>query len=863
MTQNYEDTFGYILLKNYSQSLQKLLQSNETITASFQTNFGTVIGTSKGRVGYFSIKTYDMAYTKQLPTSNPVIALGYDYGYVFAAQSNGQIVRLFNKFTETQVEDEMKGNDKLLHFCMDSNSNRNKKLFCYAFKAQTQQVFVRIIDKSAISLFSGATNLLCRGCTDILNMKWFGNTICIVGANMEGTTCKDLYLFMYDYITKAKEFTETQSYKNVNIEKADLYCDIHNFNERTINIICGETKLSVEVSPGVNADSKKKFQVNQLQFEDKTSKIRSIASMDGRIVGYVRTSNGNIGLKILTSSDEKEKKPICQLDVGYGKINIYNYNYEGDKITIVGERSLDICRLRKESDLFDLMVERGMYKEILYKIAEHKRNPMPATSFIDEIEKGQLQEYWESFLLNLKEIGDDSLNVLEIHLRDNIIDQSDIVAILGETDDKASMNKYIRYFTKYCVKYYHEMKKGYDILNKAKSLIKPNDEYVLITEEIYRSFTCESHINTYRTKKTIPIKEYTETLLEEIFKYNEILLFPGLPTSIQSEIGKATTTIQEFIHDPNVSDFQGFIVEFDISNGLYQMACEYALKTQNPQTLLYVLNTIESISIDNLRSVMPIFGNDFETVKMCLPQQDTLKNIILEYMIYQKLFKLFDKSMNASMKSTLFESIGHQIADTKKGPQLLYASVCQRVGDMAQFSFDFIQEIVMKFEEENGPHARFLENEMAVGIIQNIVDVLDAKNSTDLVVKVFKVILETPKIGDIIVPIMLKRSSFKVQLFDVIPDTITMGDICESIKDMLCSLKFTNRTLSEILKIAKEESKTKLSKAGDKSGVTFNMTSLCSKCNKPLSGPVKMFLCGHIYHDGCNKENGCVKCSMN
>ena len=90
-----------------------------------------------------------------------------------------------------------------------------------------------------------------------------------------------------------------------------------------------------------------------------------------------------------------------------------------------------------------------------------------------------------------------------------------------------------------------------------------------------------------------------------------------------------------------------------------------------------------------------------------------------------------------------------------------------------------------------------------------------------------------------------------------------MGDICESIKDMLCSLKFTNRTLSEILKIAKEESKTKLTKAGDKSGVTFNMTSLCSKCNKPLSGPVKMFLCGHIYHDGCNKENGCVKCSMN
>ena len=108
MTQSFEDTFGYILLKNYSQSLQKLLQSNETITASFQTNFGTVIGTSKGRVGYFSIKTYDMIYTKQLPTSTPVIALGYDYGYVYAAQSSGQIIRLFNKFTETQVEEEMK-----------------------------------------------------------------------------------------------------------------------------------------------------------------------------------------------------------------------------------------------------------------------------------------------------------------------------------------------------------------------------------------------------------------------------------------------------------------------------------------------------------------------------------------------------------------------------------------------------------------------------------------------------------------------------------------------------------------------------------------------------------------------------------
>ena len=119
------------------------------------------------------------------------------------------------------------------------------------------------------------------------------------------------------------------------------------------------------------------------------------------------------------------------------------------------------------------------------------------------------------------------------------------------------------------------------------------------------------------------------------------------------------------------------------------------------------------------------------------------------------------------------------------------------------------------------------------------------------------------KLGDIIVPIMLKRSVFKVQLFDVIPDTIKMGDISESIKDMLCSLKFTNRTLTEILKIAKEEAKTKFTKASDKSGITFSGMTLCSKCGKPLMGSVKMFLCGHIYHEGCNKENGCVKCSMN
>ena len=35
----------------------------------------------------------------------------------------------------------------------------------------------------------------------------------------------------------------------------------------------------------------------------------------------------------------------------------------------------------------------------------------------------------------------------------------------------------------------------------------------------------------------------------------------------------------------------------------------------------------------------------------------------------------------------------------------------------------------------------------------------------------------------------------KVQLFEEIPDTFKIGDISESVKDMLCSLKFTNRTL--------------------------------------------------------------------
>ena len=863
MTATYDDMFGHIMLKNFSNLVHDFLQPTEKITSSFQTNYGTVIGTSLGKVGYFSIKTYEMQLEKQLPTSCPVIALGYDYGYVYAAQSNGQIIRLLNKFSETQVEEEMKNGEKLINFCMDQNSNRNKKLFCYALRTTSNQIFVRIIDKGTISLFSGATNLFCKGVNEILCMKWIGNTICIVGAHMENQICKDVIVFYYDYITKAKDFSDVQAYRGVNIEKQDLYCDILHFNERILNIIVGETKIQVDVIPGVNSESKKKFQSTTIQVGDSSVKIRAIGVLDGRMVGYVKVTSGQFGLKILTSQQEEEKKSLCQFDVGPGKVGVYGYNYEGDKISIVGERSLAIARLRKESDLFDLMVERGMYKEILYKIAEHKKNPSTSISFIDEIEKGQLQEYWDSFLLNLKEVTDDTLTVLEIHLRDNIIDQSDIVAILGETEDKASMNKYIRYFTKYCVKYYHQMKKGYDILNHAKMILKPTDTNVIITEEVYRSFICQHHIQHYKSGKQLTLKEYTEMLLEEIFKYNEILLYPGLPTSIQNEIGKATTTSKEFINDPNISYFQGFVVEFNISNGLYSVACEYALKTQNPETLLSVLNTIDSLQMDILRKIMPIFGNDFETVKMCLPQQETLKNMIVEFHIYQRLFKLFDRTMSTSMKSAMFESIGHQLGETKKGPQLLYASVCQRVGEMAQFSIDFIVEIMKKFWEENDSSVSFYENEMAVGIIQTIVDVLDMKNSAELIVRVFTEIMKMDDIGDIIVPIMLKRSSFKVQLFDVIPDTITMGDISESIKDMLCSLKFTNRTLSEILKIAKEETKTKFTKAGDMSGVTFNITSLCSKCNKPLNGPVKMFYCGHIYHDGCNKENGCVKCSMN
>ncbi|GAB1224330.1 hypothetical protein ENUP19_0191G0001 [Entamoeba nuttalli] len=308
--------------------------------------------------------------------------------------------------------------------------------------------------------------------------------------------------------------------------------------------------------------------------------------------------------------------------------------------------------------------------------------------------------------------------------------------------------------------------------------------------------------------------------------------------------------------------FKDLFIQFKFNNGLYLPACEYALKTQNPQTLLFILTLIEKQPKDKIKEIVEMFGNDFDSVKMCMPQQDTLNNYIIEFQIYQKLFKLFNKAMNNTIKTALFESISHQIEENKKGPQLLYASVSGRIGDMGQFAIDFIKEILNKYIEENGNELNFYQYDAGVEIIQNVVDVIDKKNSPELARKVFEEIIKTPVVGDVVIPIMLKRSQFKVQLFDEIPDTLKIGDISESVRDMLCSLKFTNHTLSEILKIAKEESKKKMSKASNKTGVTFNMTTLCSKCQKPLTGPVKMFYCGHIYHDSCHRENTCVLCSM-
>ncbi|GAB1219807.1 hypothetical protein ENUP19_0042G0061 [Entamoeba nuttalli] len=852
MSESVDERFGYIISDSFDNRLNAYLNETETITTAHQAIIGTILGTSFGRVLLFNNKTNEIVNEKQLFTKDAVIGLGYDNGIIYAAQMKGQIVRIYNEFKSIQSEEELKSNEKILGFCMDQQGNRNKKLFCYGTQIGNNPPLLRIIDKSGYGLFGANTNLLCRNCNKILDIKWVGNVICCIGGFYDGKEYKDAYIYLYDFSTKSKEFQEIFTFNNIKISK-ESYCCVLPCNDNRFIISWGQLKVNIDVSPSMIVESKKRFSQSMFQVNDKSISIRSMALMENRIIGFVDTQEGKSGLKILQSSSGNEPNALYQMDYPKEQVYLFGFINEVEKIILIGKRRIEVGRMRKDSDTIQLLIQKKMFGDILNRVSTSKEK------FTD---KGDIQYFWKNYILQLTDIKDESLIRLEQHLKENIIDQSDIVAIIGETEDDQEKNKYIRFFTKYCVKYYHKLKKGYNILLSAKTTIIPSLTTQIITEDLANSFKLKEDIEDYKSGSNVTLNEYTSIINNELDLYNEILLFPGLPASIQNKIGNATTSAQELINDTNIADFQGFVIQFKFNNGLYLPACEYALKTQNPQTLLFILTLIEKQPKDKIKEIVEMFGNDFDSVKMCMPQQDTLNNYIIEFQIYQKLFKLFNKAMNNTIKTALFESISHQIEENKKGPQLLYASVSGRIGDMGQFAIDFIKEILNKYIEENGNELNFYQYDAGVEIIQNVVDVIDKKNSSELARKVFEEIIKTPVVGDVVIPIMLKRSQFKVQLFDEIPDTLKIGDISESVRDMLCSLKFTNHTLSEILKIAKEESKKKMSKASNKTGVTFNMTTLCSKCQKPLTGPVKMFYCGHIYHDSCHRENTCVLCSM-
>ncbi|ELP85360.1 hypothetical protein EIN_086120 [Entamoeba invadens IP1] len=839
--------FGSILTEPFDNRLEAYFNPEEKVTASLQTPQGTLLGTSLGRVFLFSPKTNDFKADKQLFSKEPIIGLGYDSNTFYAAHESRQVVRIFNDFKSIQVEEEAKSSERLVAFAVDLNGTRNKKTFSYGVMSGNNAPTVRIVDKSGYGIFGATTNLVCKNCNRLSKIMWVGNVICAVAGVLVGDKYKEAKIFLYDFNAKTKDFQDPICFKDVEIEK-DAICCVVPCQDNKFVISWGKIRINVGVSPSFNTEMRKTFDTSPASFPDEDLKIEGMALMENRLIAFARNTSGLFGLKILQSSSVNEVNGFCDLGRTGECQGMYSFKTDVERIVVVRPRKMDIGRMRKESDTIKMMLEKKMYRDVLYKIVASKEK------FSD---KGDIQDYWRMYVLDLKNITDDSLVCLETHLRENVIDQSDVVAIIQETEKKSDMEKMLMFFTQYCVKYYHKLKRGYNTLLVSKSCMNPKETSCVITEDFYKAFRIKSDLESHPVGSVVNANEYQNILRNEIDKYNEVLLFPGLPASIQNEIGKMTTSSKELVSDTNISDFQGFVIQFNINNGLYSAACQYALKTQNPETLLFVLKIIEKQASDRLKDIVSIF-NDYDSVRMCMPQQDTLKSLVLEFHIYQQLFMLFEKAMTQAMRNSIFESLAHQIDEKKNGPQMLYASVSGRIADVGSYGVQFLKDVVKKYKEENdGRVDEFERNSDAVKIVQDVVDVVDKRNSVELARKVFSDVIGYP----VLIPIMLKRSQFKVQLFDEVPDTFKMGDVSESVRDTLCSLKFSNHTLKEVLGLATSESKNKLSKAREMRGVTFNTMTVCAKCKKPATGSVKMFYCGHIYHESCHKGNACMLCS--
>ncbi|KAL7722552.1 RING-type domain-containing protein [Entamoeba marina] len=849
MAENVDQLLGFIISESFTERLVLYLNEKESISSTLQTPNGTVLGTSLGRVLLFNNNTNEVVNEKQLYSKDEVIGIGYDSGMIYTAQTRGQIVKIHPDFKSLTSEEELKATEKITGFCMDRNGNRNKKMFCYSFQSGSTSPVVRIADKSG--LFGANVNLVCKHCNRVVKMLWIGNVICVVAGNFKDGICKDAFIYLQDTSIKSKDFQDVFNFNNIQIAKGSECC-ILPCNDSRLVVVYGQLRINIDISPSVLTDGKKKFSQSTFQIVDKSISITSLAMMENRIIGFVNSSDGKNGMKILQSSSSNETNSIHKMERDQEPIAMHGYTMDGEKIIVISKRTIEVARMRKDMDTIQLLIERKRFGEILSRVSAAKEK------FTD---KGDIQFFWKSYILDLDSIKDEALVRLENHLKENILDQSDVVAIIQESETKEETKKFIDFFTKYCVKYYQKLKFGYDALLYSKSNITMNESSFIITEDLFKSFTIKQHIDSYHTGTVASLSEYQTIINREIDKYNEVLLFPGMPSSIQRDIGKATTSSEEFAMDKTISDFQSFVIQFDLNNGLYTVACDFALKTQNPSTLLYVLKTIEKNLSDKLKELVPIFGNDFDAVKMCIPTQESFNNMILEFQIYQRLFRLFEKVMSQGYRGNIIESLSHHIDDNKNGPQLLYASATGRIADLGSYAVLFFNDLINKFYDENKGKIRYIDNEVAVDVIMNIVDIIDKKNSTELVRKVFSDVIQNKKVGEVVVPLILRRSSYKVQLFDEIPNEYKIGDISKSICDMICSQKFTNQTLTEVLKLAKEESRRKLSKASDKRGITFSAATVCSKCDKPATGALKVFYCGHVYHEGCHKENTCVQCT--
>lgn len=801
---------GCIVTEIFTQRLDAFMNDGEVLTASQQYQAVNVLGTSFGRVLVFSTRSNEVVTERQLQARDPVVGVGYDGGTIYAGQARGQITRVGTD-GRTQVEEEVRNGERLCGVCVDRLSGRGRRLFSYWVQGNGS-ASVRVVDKSGYGLFGATTTLACRGSNVIGNVGWFGNVVCAVGGTTDDECVRDAHIYIYDYAGRGKEFQDVFTFNGIGITRGSTCC-IEAIGEGRIGIVWGVLRVNIEVAPGLAHDGRKRFSQSTLSCGGRDDSIIGIGVMENRVVGCVAVGDERV-LRVLVSPSASEEQSGCAVDVGHGRVWVSSYVGDVERVLVVGERSIVSARMLRDEDVVQALVAGKRYGDLLVRASAR-----------GTVDKGDIQYFWRGFIVECpRDASARGAELVETQLRGGVIDASDVVAIIGECESEKERVRVVEFIAGYCVWAYHKMRSGYDVLRRAVRGCSGHGS-IVVSQDVHDALIDKGDAERYCAGTSVSVDEYKGVVERSVERYNGLLLFPELPARVQAEIGRAALAGAGLAGDAHVGEFQSFVVELDIANGLVDSACEYALRSQNPDTLMNVLSAVESCGIEKAREIAGTLGNDFDSIKMCLPQHDTVRSRVVEFRIFQSLFRIFDRTMATGVRMGVIDAVSHQVGDTHHGPLMLIAASTGRSGDVAVEAVAFICDITSLYGTEHGDAACAVDDTVCRPVIEAVVDTVDKRNTYDVTRRVLVDLLGAGAGPASVVPVLLRRSQFRAQLFDEVPDNLRLAEVSSSVRDIINSMKFTNRTLSDVLVLAKEEARKKLSLASDKRGITFSYST--------------------------------------